>query len=68
MIDAVLGLVIAVAATAALAMAVEVSEASFARKGGLAPGLTPSERQLLDNAGLSGDHAAFSEFLQQQIF
>lgn len=68
MLDAVLGLMIAVSATAAMAMAIEVSEASFARKGGLAPGLTPSEKEVLDAAGLSSHHADFSEFLQKQIF
>lgn len=68
MVDAVLGLVIAAAATAAMAMAIEVSQASFARKGGLAPGLTPAERQVLDSTGLGGDYAGFSEFLQKQIF
>lgn len=68
MVDAVLGLMIAVAATAAMAMAIEVSEASFARKSGLTPGLTPAEKQVLDAAGLPGDYAEFNEFLQKQIF
>jgi len=65
-VDAVLGLVIAVAASVALVMAVEVSERSFARKRSLNPGLTNAERQLLDRSGFSGDHQGFAAFLANQ--
>lgn len=66
MVDAVLGLVIAAAASAALVMAVEVSERSFARKRSLNPSLTNSERLLLNRSGFSGDHQGFESFLAKQ--
>jgi len=66
MIDAILGLVIAIAASAALVMAVEVSEHSFARKRSLSPGLTNAEKRVLDRAGFSGGHQAFASYLASQ--
>ena len=66
MIDAVLGLVIATIATSALALAVEFTEASFARKDYLDDGLSEYERtKVLPAAGLDSGQKidAFKSFL-----
>ena len=64
MIDAVLGLVIATIASSALVMAVEFTEASFARKDSLDPGLSAYELRILDSAGLNDTQKTeFKEFL-----
>ena len=63
MIDAVLGLVIATIATSALTLAIEFTEASFARKHFLDPGLSEYEREhVLPYAGLKSDDPLFSDF------
>ena len=64
MVDAILGLVVAVIATSTLALAVEFSEASFARKDSLDPGMSIYERGVLDAADLSEtQQEAFKNFL-----
>jgi len=65
MIDAILGLVIATIATSALALAVEFTEASFARKDYLDDGLSKYELAVLEAAGLDSDQKidAFKSFL-----
>ena len=66
MVDGVLGLVIATIATTALTLAIEVTEASFARKHSLDPGLSKYEREdVLPSAGLnSSEHKKeFKDYL-----
>ncbi len=64
MIDAVLGLVIATIATSALTLAVEFTEASFARKDSLDAGMSIYALGVLESAGLSDiEKAAFKDFL-----
>ncbi len=64
MIDAVLGLIIATIATSALTLAVEFTEASFARKEFLDTGLSEYERNLLEKQEFSVDEIEeFKEFL-----
>ena len=64
MIDAILGLVIATIATSALALAVEFTEASFARKDSLDAGMSTYELQVLDSAGFNdAKKIAFKDFL-----
>lgn len=64
MIDAILGLVIATIATSALTLAVEFTEASFARKDSLDAGMSTYELQVLDSAGLNdAKKIAFKDFL-----
>ncbi len=64
MIDAILGLVIATIATSALTLAVEFTEASFARKDSLDAGMSSYELQVLDSAGFDdAKKTAFKDFL-----
>ena len=64
MIDAVLGLIIATIATSTLTLAVEFTEASFARKDSLDAGMSTYEVNVLDAAGLSDSQkTAFKDFL-----
>ena len=68
MVDAILGLVVAVIATSALTLAVEVSEASFARKGSLDPGMSTYEWDVLKSADLSEiQQEAFKNFLKNSL-
>ncbi len=64
MIDAILGLVIATIATSSLTLAVEFTEASFARKDSLDAGMSSYELQVLDSAGFDdAKKIAFKDFL-----
>jgi len=64
MIDAILGLVIAAIATSALTLAVEFTEASFARKDSLDSGISTYELGVLNAAGLSdAQKKQFKDFL-----
>ncbi|KZR62082.1 hypothetical protein [Prochlorococcus sp. MIT 1303] len=64
MIDAVLGLIIATIATSALTLAVEFTEASFARKDSLDAGMSTYELEVLDSAELNDSQKTkFKNFL-----